>query len=73
LGTLRELETLRELTMLKELGDILIKELILFFMYPKKDLNPYDIIYQRSLSSSCLPIPALGLIILNILYNIYAI
>ena len=27
--------------------------------YPKNDLNVYDL-YQRSLSSSCLPIPALG-------------
>jgi hypothetical protein len=29
-------------------------------LYPKNDLNVYDL-NQRSLSSSCLPIPALGL------------
>jgi hypothetical protein len=33
-----------------------------FFIYPKEDLNLYDI-SQRSLSSPCLPIPALGLYI----------
>ena len=32
--------------------------------YPKEDLNLYDV-SQRSLSSSCLPIPALGSYILK--------